>query len=489
MSIISLVKAINFATLDFNRKEDILFRVNKQKFIGRSLEIYKAFNEAELYYQNGQKYNKLVTADPYYITDADYLDLVKRAPHLWTWIDEQTRMFTEIPGSKSLSWIYDILARNHSYKTLSYQLAISKQSARRTKIMRVDLSSFPFNCHEAQLRWGAIGHISNIIKKFDQIVPLSPGTASLSDKDLAEEIGKLVRSRCVDESECCIYLTPSKFLIESQHFSKDLPQMIVMLVSDFNDQNFTFKRGNLVHTASGKTVRLIFRRELTLETLTRTQFGENVVKLYLQEELDFEPDLNLVNDSKLGMAFAFDPRTKSFFSDNSRNLFLKTCLFDDNLFSFNSVFGTDYTSFDDFVARTSQKQRSYIYKYGGYRLDMSFGSSHVYRLDRSKSKSLQIVNSTKDQSEGEWIIQSLDETRFKTRCLVGNYDVPNSCSIKNFEGSAARFMMFYSIADKKPQLISGIANFVTDYWKARFKDSDQKLGTGAIITPIRKLEQ
>ncbi len=470
-------------------KKDKATEVKDDKFVDYSLQLYDKYNQEHLFYKQGDKYNKLITADAFNITPQEYTELENRGPHLWNWLQEQTEMFSEIPKSPSLKWLYDNLRRNHSPKTLEYQFAISQNSNRFTKVMRVDLSSFPFNCHEAQLRWGAIGHMHSMPHVFDQIVPDGDSAPDKLRGNMKDVVLKLISDACASANECVIYLTPQKFVIETEYFAKDIPQIVVMLVSDFNEQNFVFTGEDLVHKATGRIVRLIFRRELTLETLSRTEFGRKVVDLYLLEALNFEPDLNLINDSKLGMAFAFDHRTKSFFSDDSRKLFLKTALYDDRFESFNDVFSKNFKSLDDFLTKTSQHDRKYIYKFGGYDLSMSFGSSHVYRLDRTKNKDYELISQTRDKNEGEWIMQELDETRYPVRYLKGNYEKPESCEIGYSNGCASRFMIFYHKENGHIRPISGLANFVNDYWKARFKDSDTTQGQGAIISPIRVLKK
>ncbi len=461
------------------------FTEEETLFLDRSYQIYKGFNEEKLMYEAGESYNKLITADPFHISFTEYTELQKRGQDLQNWIEEQQIMFDEVENSKSLSWFTDILKNNHSPDTLRYQFLINKMR-RPSKIMRVDLSSFPFNSHEAQLRWGGVGHIQNIPKVFNAAVPFEKSETDLLRTEMKEVVAKVLHDQATEENECGIYITPTKFADETKNFVSEIEGLYVMMVSDFNEQNFLFTGEDLIHKESGKKVRIVFRRELTLETLARTEFGRKVIDLYLVEALSFEPDLNLINDAKLGMAFAFDSRTKQFFSDESRKLFLKTSLYDDKFESFNSVFRKDFTSLQDFLDRTSQKERSYIYKYGGYDLSMSFGSSHVYRLDRSKNKANEIILETMNQKPGEWIMQEFDSTRYPVRFAIGDYNDRDSMSISESRSCSARFMLFYLLSDSnKYEMVSGLANFVNDYWKARFKDSNTQTGVGSIITPIR----
>jgi len=461
-------------------------RQEETTFLDRAYKLYQGYNEKQLRYQEGETYNKLVTADPFHITPEQYEILVKKGYDLRKWLDEQQLMFDEIKSSRSLRWFKELLYKNHSQTTLKYQFAINSKQKTQTKVMRVDLSSFPFSCHEAQLRWGAVGHIHSIPLVFNDIVPFVSEDKQKLQVSMLDTFKKIIDEACQQQDECAIYLTPNKYIYETLNFTEGISNLVVMLVSDFNEQNFEFTGEDLIHKNTHRKVRIVFRRELTLETLSRTDFGRKVVNLYLLDGLTFEPDLNLINDAKLGMAFAFDKRTRQFFSDSSRDLFLKTCLFDDELESFNGVFNKEYTDFSSYIENTSQTERNLVYKYGGYDLQMSFGSSHVYRLDRTRNKALEIINMTKHLKSGEWILQEFDGTRFPARYAIGDFTNRDSLQIKISPNTAARFMLFYQ-ANKSGtyEPILGLANLVTDHWKARFKTSDLKTGMGSIVTPIR----
>jgi hypothetical protein len=460
--------------------------MSDQEFINKSLELYEKYNENRLIYNDFPRYNKLITADPLLLSEAEFAVIKSRGQSLVKWLAETNNIYRVMQHDKGLQWFKDILAQELSPKALDYQFQIANKFDVRTHIMRADLSSLPFGCHEAQLRWGIVGHAHYINSIFDSTIKLEEGQSNINNS-LADEIQKVIDHYCVEDNECCIFLSPQKYIQETTHFGKLLNKNIVIKVGDFNESNFVIKSNQLYYRATGQKVRIVFRRELTLETLSETDFGEEVIQSYLAQEVSFEPGLNLINDSKFGMALAFDDRTKHFYSDESREIFLPTSLYDDEFKSFNSVFGTNYSGLGDYLDRTTPSQRKHIYKFGGFNLKMSFGSAEVYRMDRTESTVRKVLAESKAavDTSNSWIMQEFDPHRFNVRYLKGDYEKPETCEIGVSENSSARIMVFYSHWDSKVDFINISANFVNDHWKARFKSSDQINGKGAVVTSAR----
>ncbi len=463
-------------------------------FVSTALELYRAYNQHNLLYNGGETYDKLVTAEPLHITPPQLEEIKRKTTHVWQWLEEQRLFLIEADKNPELAWFKNLYQESLAGKTYEYQQLINKNITQHSEIIRVDLSSLPFGCHEAQLRWGIAGHMHFITKLFDQIVPFADNEIPIN-KNFAESIQKTIDSYVTNDDECAIFITTKKYLKESDKLVDELTNVYTSTPDTFNSSEFVIRGGKLIHHRSGKTVKVVFRRELTLETLLKSNFGENIVHLYLDGAVSFEPSLNLINDSKLGMALAFDERAEPYFSDESRSLFLPTSFYDSHMLSFNSVFNYEFDSMDDMLAGLSARNRKFVFKYGGSDLIKSFGAGSVYRLDRATKLTKRIINKEEAYSRNinEWIIQEMDPTKFKIKFLQGNYDDPTTCSVGTSENAAARIMIMAQKNRNKDlqtaEITSIIGNFVTDHWKARFKTSNTITGQGAVVTAARLVQQ
>ncbi|MBD3363452.1 hypothetical protein GF362_07090 [Candidatus Dojkabacteria bacterium] len=463
--------------------------MNTDIFIKKSIELYKELNKNQIYYNSHHYYNKLITADPLYISPDTYKVLLSKGKDIWKWIDEQHVFLREAFTSNNLNWFKQLLSKIFDKKSYDYLKKIAERPLKISQILRADLSSFPFNCHEAQLRWGIAGHLHFIDSLFNKVIPTTKNS-KIINQDLAVTIQEIVHQYCKQDNEICIFLTSKKYFFETKSFVDLIKRTEMVLVKDFFNNALEIKNNELIHKQSGKKVKLIFRRQLTLETLAKHTLGQKIIELYLDGKIKFEPDLNLITDNKLGMPIVFDARSRDYFSNSSRELFLKTAFFSKDFSSFNSVFQTKYDNFKDFLEKTTASQRKYVFKYGGSKLSMCYGGGEVYRFDRSAKLTKRIVEAglQKSKADNEWIIQEMDSNRFEFRYLEGDYDNPNTCHIEKATNLPARIMIMYSNIDGKINLTHCLANFVTDHWKARLKNSNSKKGKGAIVTSIRVKE-
>lgn len=460
-------------------------RINDKDFIEESLKLYEEYNKYKLFYKELDRFDLLVTADPFTITQKQFDTIEENGTHLLNWLREQKNLLKEAYTSKSLHWLKEYLEKDASDFTVKTQESILKKKPIYSSIMRADLSSLPYGCHESQLRWGGLPHIHYVGTLFNKVIRNNDSVSP--NKNIFDYFKRILSRHCSGKNEFGLYLSPDKYLQGNKKIQRDvidsdkkLQKMKIVLVEDFNEKNYTIKNSRLVEKSTNNVISLIFRKQISLETLGKTAFGREITKLYLDGALRFEPDLDIVNDMKIGMALAFDKRTRNFFSDQSRSLFLKTALADKQLLSFNSVFNTNYKNIEDFISRTTKSKRRFIYKYAGMEMFMSFGGSYVFRLDDSENHVRQILS----QNGRAWILQELDRQRFTLRYLKGNYDKPETCRIATSDKFKARIELFYYVEDEKVELISTLANFVNDHWKARLKSSDQKEGTGALMTPL-----
>lgn len=458
-----------------------------QEFKEKSIELYKEYERNSLFYTEVKYYNKLVTADPFFVSESDYKAFKENGKAVCDWLIEQNELFLESFFSPSLKWLKQFWEKVLPKDALETQLSLAKLKPRLPEIFRVDLSSLPFGSHEAQLRWGGNGHLHHIPEAFKKLVPIDKDEEEINS-NLIDAFQNVIDKHCVNDDECCLLMYSYKYKDEMKDFTQYLRNTYLIPTTSISSEYLLVQGNKLIHKESGKTVKLIFRKELNLLTLLSSDMGRQLVDLAMDNEVVFEPNLNLINDMKLGMAFAFDPRTSQFFSDKSRSLFLPTSLYDRNMESFNMVFDKEYASFEDFITSTSQKERDYVFKYGGPNLPLSHGSSNVFRIDRSRNVSRKVINESiaKIRDEREWIIQKFDNARFDIRFLKGNYTKPETCTAEIAYNCPARIMLIYKTeTNGEVNLVNGLANFVNDYWKARFKNSSSEEGKGAIITTIR----
>jgi len=445
-------------------------------FIEQSLEIFKKFNSNKLFYQDLPSYDQLVTADAFKISADDFEIIRKNGPLLQNWVKEQKHLFREMFKSKKLAWLKEKLIDDTSKETLSYYEKLLDQPDKYTQILRADLSSLPYGCHEPQFRWAGFPYILLIPQIYEEVV----NSSKSPNRDISFFIQKTIDEFCREKNESAIYLSPQKYMRANYNTIKILRRTLLISVPTLNEKNFAIKKGKLVHKETGLTIKLIFRHQISLATLIETTFGRKLIELYLDNNLHFEPDLDILNDLKLGMALVSDERTRSFFSDDSRRLFLKTAIAEKNMHSFNSVFNTQFNNYSDFIEKTTRSTRRYVYKYGGMDMHMSHGAREVYRLDDSENHCRRILN----KNSRLWIIQQMDSTRYKFRFLKGDYTQKNTCEIVEDSNFSARFEVFYYLDGDSVEPITLIANLVNNHWKSRFKTSNQIDGEGSVVTPI-----
>lgn len=458
--------------------------MTEKKFIEQSLRLFKRYNEHQLFYNGGFRYDKLISPEPLHITPQQYQVFKDSGQKVLNSFLEQKKFFREAFVNDEYSWLTDMLKRDMGPKAYDFQVKMSRKDLRLPKISRADLSSLDFKAHEIQSRWASLGYLHYLGEVFDQEIPLTKGEKNIR-KGLLKSIMKLVDHHCTEDGEIAIILAPNKYSQEISYLLQNegvTDRLISSLPHRINSERFIIKNNKLIKRDTKQVVRLILRRELTLVTLSNSKFGQSLINLALDDNLAFEPDLDIINDTKVGMALAYDGRTNTAFSDETRDIFLKTSLFDENLTSFNSVFNSEYTSLQDFVARATKSKRKYIFKYAGSNLKMSFGGSHVFRLDKNAPEKL--INNFYHPNH-IWILQELDKTRFKANFLKGDYTKAETLEVATAHNFAARIKAFYYLDKDHQELVDLTANLVNDHWKARSKTSDQPNGLGTVTTVIR----
>ncbi len=455
--------------------------MDSSEFIAKSLELYKEFNQYKLFYNSGDRYDKLISADPMLISSSDFQEISNNGTAIHNWFAQQRSFYTQIDSHKEFEWLKKVLVNDLTEKVFKKQIEISKNIDARTRIVRADLSSFPFGCHEIQSRWAGLGYIHFLPQIFNRLIPARENEI-LMNEGLINSFKSITGDFIKDfDNEIIVFITPVKYVIESKFFLKDLPGFVLITPSEFTGENFEISKEGLIHISTGKLVKLVFRRELSLKELVGNPFGDKVVELYLSKKINFEPELNLMYDLKVGMFLPYDNRTSEYFTDDVRSLFLETALFDESLTSFNNVFKKVYRNIPDFVDSTTKSKRGYVFKYGGSKLIKSFGGRSVFRFDKNNVARLVEEKYMKDEA---WILQKLDKTKFKHRILIGNYDNPQECKpfTSNF---TARIKILYTLDSDSYKVIDQSANLVNNHWKSRSKTSDQVNGLGSVTTPVR----
>lgn len=437
------------------------------------VDMFKFLNERQVFYKDSSHYDKLISPTPFVISNENKIELQNLGREMLNFNLAFNNFFGESVNS-GIDWLLSRIKEDISPTAFAFQKEILKKPLVLPEVFRIDLSSIPFGCHETQFRWGAFGEINELTKAFNRSLPYEAGNFNL----------ELVPQVFNDKSLNNLYVESQKYHKGTRVSFMAQDNVILITPEEFNEKNFNIEAAGLIHLATGKRIDRVFRREITLDTLSSTKFGLDVIeKLYLPGIITFEPDLNIIYDTKLGMVLPFHPDSRSYFNDAARRFILPTAFFTEDFKNFNQVFGTDYNGLEDYLNSTSQGMRNYVYKFGGIDLSLSFGGGAVYRT-RGRRQTSQIIHDTRTRYSSNWIIQKEDRERYMVDYGYGDYSDPSSIEIAQQE-MPARFMLFYKRSETGPQLFNGIGNFTNDNWKVRLKTSNHTLGKGTVVKQLR----
>lgn len=168
-------------------------------------------------------------------------------------------------------------------------------------------------------------------------------------------------------------------------------------------------------------------------------FCEEYFRKASNKELSFVLPPNLLFDQKIIYALPFLKSTKSFFSDQVRNMFPYTTYIDNNGFLLED---NTFITIEDFV-QLPESQRHYYLKYAGPNTNFNWGSRSVYRLNKKSSFEALRKAGELSQRGQIWIIQS-DVTTDSDICSIDySRDINEIIRAKNH----VKLSAFYSPFD------------------------------------------
>jgi len=160
-----------------------------------------------------------------------------------------------------------------------------------------------------------------------------------------------------------------------------------------------------------------FVRRPPLEDLISYQGAGDLIEAHFRGDLTIEPDLSLLYDQKIAVAFPFDPRLKDEYTDEIRALFPETYLIQDGI---TPCFDGRQFSWQDIIS-LSRKQRQFIVKFAGAKKGMRAGGKAVYNLsDCNLNEAEQIITQAlADWRERRkpWLIQRRAKKKFAVTFL------------------------------------------------------------------------
>lgn len=448
-------------------------------------KLFKGFNQNNLLYEDGKFYDKLISPDYFSITQQEYDLILKRGQQLLEWHETTAKVIKIALTSNTHPRIKQVFTSSLSSKAIEYQTEISRMPYKPLTIARMDTTNTALRLHEAQFRWGAPGHYYFINKIFDELSPKNKDFAPF-ESDLVSTVQTYVDAHVLDkDNECILFIAANKYILETSQFCSKLSNVITCTNSDLNSAHFSIDKKGLVHKASKKHVKAIVRREMSLYSLSDHDFGCQLIELFINQKLDFEPGLSMINDNKVGIPLVFDNETKHYYDSSLDGLYLPTAFYEPSFTSFNHVFNTNYTSLNDFLSKTSARSRKYVFKYSGNILSKSFGGGEVYRWTTTKNKITKLANKN-SLNPNEWIMQKLDDNKSAARYGIGDYSNPSKIELTETSSASTRLtFVIHRTSDNKIKRVLGMAALVTDEWKSRYKTSNQVTGEGSIIMPIK----
>lgn len=221
-------------------------------------------------------------------------------------------------------------------------------------------------------------------------------------------------------------------------------------------------------------IRFILRRAFNLHSIVMIKNYQTLLTAYLDNRVGIFPELNLLEDSKLGLACMSLNFIKQDFPEHLHNLYptagLVPMRMDEPFF-----YGDKLLTLNQII-EMCQSQRKFVLKYAGDDLAYGcFGGRAVYRLFKMSANQVRKLFElaiSQTRMGHPWMLQELDLTYYESEYLD---KTSNNLAFHN--RLHARNMLFYNkVADGDVQLIAGMLN-LRSMWKVSGAND-------AIIAPL-----
>lgn len=210
---------------------------------------------------------------------------------------------------------------------------------------------------------------------------------------------------------------------------------------------------------------MFYRRETTLMDFVHLRDWDRIRDAYLAGNLAIQPELNLLEDTKIPVGLVSHPDIRDLMPKHLRSLFPDANLLPSDYDSPFSLGENHYTL--QRLVEMPRLQRRFVIKYAGTNMEYGFGGRAVYRLrDMQRNQLIRVLDYALDQVQRGhiWVIQSLDMTYHTLSYLSKTQAV-----LHQSDRLYARYNFYYYFRFNRVLLIEAVAN-LRSIWKATSAD-------------------
>lgn len=357
---------------------------NVAEQISRAREIKQFLNGLNIGYGDSESCNFLVGPKPFYITLEENNLLTKQGKYFQEWLDTTSHLCTQAYRNPQLHWLVEIIEGNADPGAIEIHRRAHKEKKITPPLFaRADMSDIGKTV-EAQIPGSGLGIMSGV-------------HATVTEKSsfigLVQGFGLAMKEAIGTATEPAAYILYNRpFFNEVKYFCEQCQKAGIPVKMYFEEVPAPEE--------------VCFVRRPPLEDLVQYPGADRLIEAHFCGNLVLEPDLSLLYDQKIAVAFPFDHRLRSEYSEEVRSLFPESYLIQDEVIPF---FHGEYLAWEK-IATLSSSQRQFIVKFGGAKKGLRAGGKAVFNLSTCNHKQAQqiIHDALVDWRENRspWLIQS-----------------------------------------------------------------------------------
>ena len=320
----------------------------------KAQEIKKFFDELRIGYGGSSDCRCVVGPEPFFVSQSDHDRLVAQGKLFQQWFAITHQLCLRAYRDPSFHWFAEIIEGDANADAVAvHRRAYTDDIVTLPVLARADMVDLGVTV-EVQVPGSGWGYMTAIYSTVNGD-SVFPGPF----RGMGEAIKTVTGS----------IQSPSAYILYNDPFSREVEYFCNSCQKEGIRLKMYFKE-------VPKPQEVKFVRRPPLEDLVSYQGASELIEAHFRGDLAIEPDLSLLYDQKIAVAFPFDPRLKNEYTDEIRALFPETYLITDEV---NPCFDGRKFSWQDIIG-LSRTQRQFIVKFAGAKKGMRAGGKAVYNL-------------------------------------------------------------------------------------------------------------
>ena len=404
----------------------------------KAQEIKQFFDGLRIGYDGSSDCRCVVGPEPFFISQSDYNQLVAQGKLFQQWFAITHQLCLRAYRDSSFRWFADIIEGDVNANAVAvHRRAYANNIVTLPVLARADMANLGVTV-EVQVPGSGWGYMTAIYSTVNGH-SVFPGPV----RGMGEAIRTVTGS---SQSPSAYILYNDPFSREVEYFCRRCRETDISLKMYFKEVP--------------KPQDVKFVRRPPLEDLVSYQGADELIEAHFRGDLAIEPNLSLLYDQKIAVAFPFDPRIRDEYTNEIRALFPETYLIQDEV---TPCFDGQQFSWQNIID-LSRKQRQFIVKFAGAKKGMRAGGKAVFNLsDRNLEQTKQIIaQALADWRDRRmpWLIQRRVKKKFDVTFLD---PVSQEIATKPYY-AMFRPMYLFPRNGEEPSIIDHCALFRED-WK------------------------